>query len=189
MMKSLALTFGFLFLFNFSFAQQEETSEKIWDDKNPLQAADFKLKTSSNSSFALFTLSYNLSGLDFMTKNFNKKVKNIMLTDASFIDLENVEYALAYQQILFDISEVYARQLRKSFLENRWKLAGNIAIAEEFSDSISTEMSKERSRFEQESKNGNDRDVMKTWKQNVDQRISALAPFSYENDDKIKLHQ
>ena len=85
---------------------QENPDYLLWSSTKKLNLADFGIKknsANSGTSFAQFTLDYSVNGFDFLTKNFNKKVRNSMIISASWIDTTaNVDASIKYQQTLFD---------------------------------------------------------------------------------------
>jgi len=128
-MKTRIITI-FLLLFSFSFHGQNLTDGKVkWSEDRKLKLTDFKIKTDSKSSesvFSQFTLqTKTISSLEFFKRNFNSKVENIFLGNASWIDTTKIyqlERQLEFQQIQFDLSEIEARKMRKEILLNKKKL-------------------------------------------------------------------
>ncbi len=110
--------------------------------RQKLSLDDFGIKTKnmeSGATSAQFMVDYKISGLNFLTKNFNKKVRNYMIIPASQIDTTgNAPVYLLYQQTLFDLCEIYTRQFRKALRENRKKLLKSTAIAEDLNQEIMT---------------------------------------------------
>ena len=81
----LRLTICLLGLILTGFAQ-ENPDYLLWSPTKKISLADFGIKKSnaaSSASFAQFTLDYSVNGFDFLTKNFNKKVKNLSLIHIS----------------------------------------------------------------------------------------------------------
>lgn len=94
-----------------SYAYGQNSHDNLqWSATYKLTLDDFSIKTRSNettSSFAQFSVDYEVGGFDFLTKNFNKKVHNYMIKTASWIDTTtNINQSLLYQQTLFDICEI-----------------------------------------------------------------------------------
>lgn len=156
-----------------------------WSPTHKLTIDDFAIKTKSletTSSFAQFSVDYQVNGFDFMTKNFNKKVHNYIIKTASWIDTTaNVSQSLIYQQTLFDICEIYTRQFRKALRENRKKIANGTAIAKELNDKIMTEFSKRRIDYDRETKYGADLTKQKLWEVQIQKELSELKDFAYDS--------
>ena len=105
---------------------QQNDGYLLWSASHKLSVDDFAIKTQqveTTPSFGQFTVDYQVNGFDFLTRNFNKRVRNYFIRSASWIDTSiNVNQSLTYQQTLFDICEVYARRFRKALRENRSKI-------------------------------------------------------------------
>ena len=133
---------------------QSNSDNLQWSATRKLTIDDFSIKTKSletTSSFAQFSVEYQVNGFDFLTKNFNKKVHNFIIRSASWIDTTtNVNQSLMYQQTLFDICEIYTRQFRKALRENRKKIAKGMEIAKELNNKIMTDFSKRRVDYDHE---------------------------------------
>lgn len=172
--------------------QEPETVEKTWSAAAPLTIADFKMpiqKPGGSPCYAQFSLNYSLRGFDYLKRNFNQKVTNVMLTNASWIDTGagDLNRMLLYQQILFDLQEVYAREFRKRLLENRKQLMRDNKLIDAIEAGIMEEFSEQRALFEQESDGGTNREAMIRWKQDVRLRLKSLQTYRYENEERIKL--
>lgn len=177
----------FLLIFlltNFVFGQNNPDNLQ-WSATHKLTLDDFSIKTKSletTSSFAQFSVDYQVSGFDFLTKNFNKKVHNYIIKTASWIDTTvNVNQSLLYQQTLFDICEIYTRQFRKALRENRKKIANGTAIAKELNDKIMTDFSKRRIDYDRETKFGTDMTKQKEWEAQIQKELLELNDFAYDN--------
>ncbi len=162
---------------------QENPDYLLWNSNHKLTIDDFGIKKSNSGSglsFAQFTMEHNISGLDFMTKKFNKKVKNSIIKSASWIDTtQNVEISLKYQQTLFDIAEIYARKFRKELQENRKQIAKGISIVNEISARISSEFARRRLQYDSETESGFDTQKQLIWDQQINQELQELAGYDY----------
>jgi len=156
-----------------------------WSATHKLTLDDFSIKTKSNettSSFAQFSVDYQVSGFDFLTKNFNKKVHNYIIKTASWIDTTtNITQSLLYQQTLFDICEIYTRQFRKALRENRKKIANGTEIAKELNNKVMTDFSKRRIDYDRETKFGIDLTKQKEWEMQIQKELLELNDFAYDN--------
>lgn len=140
--KSILILASFLVLAAPAFSQDKEDDNIVlWSaDRNFVRRFGIKTKNmESGATSAQFMVDYKISGLNFLTKNFNKKVRNYMIIPASQIDTTgNAPVYLLYQQTLFDLCEIYTRQFRKALRENRKKLLKSTAIAEDLNQEIMT---------------------------------------------------
>lgn len=182
--KSTILISLFCLLTSFTFGQDDQDNLQ-WSASHKITLDDFSIKTKSNettSSFAQFSVDYQVSGFDFMTKNFNKKVRNYIIKTASWIDTtSNINQSLLYQQTLFDICEIYTRQFRKALRENRKKIANGTEIAKELNNKIMTDFSKRRIDYDRETKFGTDLTTQKEWELQIQKELLELNDFAYDN--------
>ncbi len=171
-------------LTNYAFGQSNQDNLN-WSATHKLTLDDFSIKTKSNestSSFAQFSVEYQVNGFDFLTKNFNKKVHNYIIKTASWIDTTaDINQSLLYQQTLFDICEIYTRQFRKELRENRKKIANGTEIAKELNNKIMTDFSKRRIEYDRETKYGADLTKQKEWENQIQKELLELKDFAYDN--------
>ena len=144
----------------------------------------FGIKTArqeSSPSFAQFSLDYEARGINLFTKNFNKKVRNYLITSASWIDTTaNVAHSLRYQQTLFDISEVYARKMRKALKENKSRILKAATVVEEVNTQYMTEFSKRRIAYDSETAFGADQAKQKEWEAQLQKELDELKDYAYD---------
>lgn len=171
-------------LTNFVFGQNSHDNLQ-WSATHKLTLDDFSIRTTSletTSSFAQFSVDYQVSGFDFLTKNFNKKVHNFIIKTASWIDTtSNINQSLLYQQTLFDICEIYTRQFRKALRENRKKIANGTEIAKELNNKVMTDFSKRRIDYDSETKYGTDLTKQKEWEVQIQKELLELNDFAFDN--------
>lgn len=161
-----------------------QNNKKNWSSTDRLNINDFELKITNQTSncFGQFSIEYNVNGLDFFTKNFNTKVKNCMITSASWIDTNSdVKVSIRYQQTLFDLSEIYARYFRKELKENRKKLASGTKIVDEINQKNLTEFSKKRIEYDIETNFGMNDVKQKEWEIHILKELNELKEFEYDN--------
>ncbi|GHV57140.1 hypothetical protein FACS1894182_05240 [Bacteroidia bacterium] len=163
---------------------QNNANHLYWSADKKLTVADFLIQPQSGqamSSFAQFSIEHQVSGMNFLTKNFNKKVQNFMIPSASWIDTtNNVSQALLYQQTLFDLAEIYTRQFRKALRENRKKIATGLQIVTDLNDSIMSDLAKRRANYSQETNFAADSDSQLQWEEQIKQELLELKDFAYE---------
>jgi hypothetical protein len=163
---------------------QDNPDYILWHPENKLTTTDFGIKKSdsnSGSSFAQFYLSYTITGFDFMTKNFNKKVKNSIIKSASWIDTtQNIELSLKYQQTLFDIAEIYARRFRKELKANRKQIAKGLDIVEEINSKNSSDFSKRRLQYDSETNYSKNIEKQHIWELQIDKELNELDDFAFD---------
>jgi hypothetical protein len=155
-----------------------------WSSTKKLSLDDFGIKTGATEnmqSFAQFSIDYKVNGFDFMSRSFNKKVGNYVIKSASSIDtLTNTALSLRYQQTLFDLSEIYARQFRRALKENRRKIASGTQFIEGISQKIMTDFANRRLQYTTDTNFGSILEKQAQWEQIIQQEISALSEYSTE---------
>lgn len=185
-MKTIRLKFILLTIFcsSFAFAQTSNDNYTFWSATKKLTIDDFGIKTKNgetNPSFAQFSVDYQVSGFDFMAKDFNKKVRNYMIKSASWIDTTtNVSVSLRYQQTLFDICEIYTRQFRKSLKENRKKIASGLQIVEDLNQKAMTDFSNRRIIYDRETNYGTNQDKQIEWELQIQKELDELKDYASE---------
>jgi hypothetical protein len=185
-MKTLRLKFILLAIFSTSFAFSQTSNDNyiFWSSSKKLTIDDFGIKTKNgetNPSFAQFSVDYQVNGFDFMTKNFNKKVRNYLIKSASWIDTTtNVSVSLRYQQTLFDICEIYTRQFRKSLKENRKKIASGLQIVEDMNQKSMTDFSNRRVIYDRETNFGTIQDKQIEWELQIKKELDDLKDYASE---------
>lgn len=169
-----------------SIAQYAKTpgDYRIWDAERKLTLDDFHIKIRQQpayTSFVQFTMDFKVTGFDFMTKNFNKRVTNAMIPSASWIDTTaDVARSLRYEQTLFDLAEVYTRHFREQLKENRKKLASGTQYAEELNAKIMADFAKRRLQYDAETQQAGNESEQVRWEGIIKQELAALAGYSKE---------
>lgn len=156
-----------------------------WSDTRKLSVNDFAIKTKQQEttpSFAQFTISFEPIGFGFFTKNFNKKVHNYFLPAASWIDTTaDVAQSLRYQQTLFDLAEIYTRQMRKELRENRSQFLKNGNFVNELNNREMAAFAKRRVAYDSETRFGTLDVLQKAWEGQIQKELAALDKYRYEN--------
>jgi hypothetical protein len=185
-MKRTALSLFTIFITISSIAQYSKPpgDYRVWDPERKLTVDDFHIKIRQQpayTSFVQFTMDYKVTGFDFMTKNFNKRVTNAMIPSASWIDTSaDVERSLRYEQTLFDLAEVYTRHFRQQLKANRKKLASGTQYAEELNAKIMADFAKRRLQYDSETLQAANESEQVRWEGRIKQELAALAEFSRE---------
>lgn len=178
------LTIAFMPYIAFS-QKQSDLDRLYWSDRERIAVADFGIQTQdtkSGLSSAAFSLEYNIHGMNFMTKNFNKKVTHFMVRSASQIALDgNEAQYIRYQQTLFDLEEIYVRQFRKALRENRKKLFLKTAVADELKDQlIGIDLPSRQAKYNNETNRGKDLTKQKEWEKQIRKELDELGDFAFD---------
>jgi hypothetical protein len=164
--------------------QSNQNNQVFWSPTRKLSINDFGIKADRNGntlSFAQFSLDYQVNGFDFMTKNFNKKVRSYLIVSASWIDsTRNVNESLRYQQTLFDIFEIYTRTFRKELKENRRKIATGVQFIEELNQKVMTDFANRRVVYDKESNYGTISEIQQNWEAQILKELDELKEFAYD---------
>lgn len=184
MTKKILLTNLLLFWLATFVSAQQKRDFLLWSDSQTLSVEDFQIKTKQNEttpSFAQFTVNYQVFGLNFLIKNFNKNVHNYFIKSASWIDTTtNVQQSLIYQQTLFDLCEVYTRQFRKALSENRKKIMKGKEITEELNNKFISAFAKRRLDYDRETKFGTDAIKQKDWDVRIQKELKQLSDYAHD---------
>ena len=176
-----------------SFAQELQDGQKRWSETLKLTVDDFKIKTSDNTNDAVysqFMISHSLSGFDFMKRNLNKKIQNLFLGNASWIDttkVESIDKQIDFQQMQFDLAEIQARKFRKRILIDKRKISKGFDIVNKISNEIMSEFSKIRLELIRETEGGENEEKIAKWKKQITSQLKELNEFRFDNKKKIKL--
>lgn len=180
------LPFVFLSLIGASLFGQKMTDNNLvfWSSTRKLTVDDFGIKTKDNEthpSFAQYAIDFQVGGFDFMTKNFNKRVRNYLIKSASTIDTTtDVSASLRYQQTLFDICEISCRQFRKSLKENRKKIFSGTQFVNDLNQKAMTDFSNRRVLYDKETKFGTVTEKQAEWETTIKMELDELGEFASE---------
>ncbi|WP_339654670.1 hypothetical protein [uncultured Salegentibacter sp.] len=190
--KFLIVTLSLLY-FNLSFGQNLNDGQKRWSSANKLSFDDYKIKISGQNAdvvYSQFKISHSIGGLDFLKNNLNQKIENIFLGNASWIDttkVENIQKQIEFQQIQFDLSEVYVREFRKKILQNKGQIVKGFDIVREIDNQVMEEFSRKRAELMEQTESGRNQEEVLIWEEWITGQLAALKEFSYDNKNKIKL--
>lgn len=173
-------------LLSLTLMAQKDDAYVYWSATHKLALGDFAIKTSNGkagSSAAQYYFSYQVNGLDFMTKNFNKKVQNCILRSASWIDTTyDINASLRYQQTLFDLAEIYARHFRKDLRDNRKQLLKGTDIVKDLSTKSMTDFSKREVEYISDTQFGTNAVMQEAWEQRIQKELEELKAFAAEEN-------
>lgn len=163
---------------------QQTPQELLWSPDHKLTVADFGIRNqgaNAQLSYAQFSLDYTVGGFDFLSRKFNKKVRNVLIPSASWIDTTRmVARSLRYQQTLFDLGEIYARRFRRKLAENRKMIARGTTIVRQWNTEIAAALSKRRLQYDLETRSGADDARQKQWEDTIRAELTGLAPYAFD---------
>jgi len=186
---STKLLFLLLILTNSLFSQVNTIE---WKPDYDFKIGDFQgTKTAINrdvdkvlvQSGVILDFEFQMSNVEFMfTKNFNSKVSCIFNRDAAVImaaDSLAAERLIALVKFDFDLSELYARKIRKELYQNK-KTFSNATFFQPYFDKMIAERDKISSRIYSESDFGNESEILEKEHKVVKKEINALSSFCKE---------
>ncbi|SCY36116.1 hypothetical protein SAMN05192588_2480 [Nonlabens sp. Hel1_33_55] len=176
-------------------AQNVSDNEKLWTSNEKLTMDDFELQSIANQSsdkiYSQFAITHSISGFDFLKRNFNQKIENKFITNASWIDttqtVNEIESQIEYQQLQFDMAEVQARKFRKEAFINRKSILKGTDGIENLSNQMMNEFSRQRLALMQETDSGRDNAKVQEWKARTAEQLQSLDQFRFENTKRIRL--
>ena len=131
-------------------------------------------------SYGQYVIDSNIKGFDFLVKDFNKKVRNYFIKSASWINPNfQVERSLRYQQTLFDLSEIYAREFRKNLKNRRREIIKGFGILEELNQKATTDFSKRRLQYDNDTKYGTIEEKQIEWEKQILKELNEYKEFAY----------
>ncbi|MEZ5002330.1 MAG: DUF922 domain-containing protein [Chitinophagales bacterium] len=184
-MKSIILVSVILFsALNFAFVfPKEETTELDkqvihWKEGNPLSWNDFIGRTKTFTSISALTASAIEYAYECSDNDVSISVKAIFIPEDSWVKADAMnDYVLGHEQLHFDITEVYARKLRKE-LNTRITTCRDIKNIESIANSVIKEWKKEQAKYDADSKHSMDKELQALWAKKVRQDLANYKAYS-----------
>lgn len=174
-------------------AQNSSVENKPWSHISKLTAEDFQRSTDSelHPIKSQISLSLQVMGFSVFNKNFNKNVNNHFVRTASVINpkVPNIDQLVFYQQVNFDLAEVYARKMRKDLFVNRSKLWKGFESASQILNYNTNEFSRIQLLMDRDTAGGTDEVKVKVWKEVIDKELKNNEQFDFDNSSKIKIDE
>ncbi|SDJ38150.1 hypothetical protein SAMN05421542_3374 [Chryseobacterium jejuense] len=173
------------------FSQNLQEGEFIWSKERKLQKEDYKLITRDNNVpiRSAINFSYHLRGFNVFNNNFNRNIINKFSRNSSALNpvSDNISAMIAYQQLNFDLSEVYARKMRKELLIHKNKLWKGFDYADSIFNNLTVEYVKTQALMNEETHYGLNVQKLQDWNQKINDELEGLSEFDYNNTSKIKI--
>ncbi|NAS13970.1 hypothetical protein [Poritiphilus flavus] len=177
---------AFIFISTFGFSQEASIP---WESDYQIQLEDFKASTTqinkdlsniSVHSGVMIDFGFQMSNVAFMfTKNFNSKVScNFHRNAASLMapDSLKAQQLVKLVRFDFDLSELYARKIRRELYENK-KAFSDPRFFQPYFDKLIAERNEISSRVYSASDFGNKSEVLQQEHQAIKTEIEALADY------------
>lgn len=165
------------------------SQDKIdWDGKYQLELTDFKSPSTQIGNTNLYSLntpsgiefSFSMSNMEFLfTKNFNSKVSNSFKPNASSLvapDEKTANDLKNFAKYQFDLSELYARKLRKRLYEEKGAFT-NADFFKPIYDEIQNEFTQRMTTAGKETDMGRNPEKLKVLHQQILIEIQELSNF------------
>lgn len=154
--------------------QPQKTDTILWSEKQKLKWDDFKCKPDTNKKYLSASTVTIDCKWDCVNGQFQYKVKALFSKSWSWAKKEGKkEFLLMHEQHHFDLTEVYARMIRKELklLTNPCKNQGKIkSIIAELTEKHNLEQKK----YDIETNHGINNTVQKKWEENISKRLNEL---------------
>ncbi len=170
-------------------SQTQNQDVLLWNKARTLQEADFLIKTDDkqNPIASSVVISMQLRGFSVFNKNFNKNVVNHFVRNASVINpaAENVLDLVEYQQLQFDLAEIYARKLRKELFLKKNTLLKGFAAATEIQNAVLAELYEKQMVLNRSTNYGTDSEKVKQYRTITNRQLHLTDQYDYSNTAKI----
>jgi len=174
-----------------SFAQ----NDLQWSADYQLTVEDYQAQAPNTGAMQTvvgsFFVEYEMGGFNLITtRNLNKNVSCYFQKDASYFDkgdAAGTKRLLRYQQLIFNLYELQARNLRKKFFEERSRLLtkGPATLYKE----VAAEHTRILSEVESETFHGQSSEVITKWLHWTDEELEKLSDFCKTCTPKKKKKQ
>lgn len=164
-------------LFLFLLLPQPNPKKIIWSEDKKLSWSDFQGKAQPNANFVAstnsgisFHYSFSFKGNDI---NVEYSVESFFYPEESWFHPEKVsEYILKHEQTHFDISELYARILRKKLSERNFSKKVKTEI-EAIYRKTEQERRSTQAKFDDETDHSRNVQMEKQWENHIAQQLTA----------------
>ena len=171
---------GSLFAFSNAPEPAKIADEISWKASRKLTWDDFKAKADNNDPLHALTA----TNIDMKAKCENGqlklKVESVFSTNESWSKNKKSERLLFHEQLHFDITEIYARRLRKELMALPDACTKSDEI-NKITDRIFAEWKKQEEIYDQETNHGLNETTMKIWKEKVTTELNLLETFKYKD--------
>jgi hypothetical protein len=153
----------------------------LWSDSRMLTWDDFEGNPINDSkSIVSEIVVYNPSNIERRMSFLPVQLETKALFDkkGSWINLKySTDLLLKYNQVIFNIYELYSRKLKKGFLNSDFNLGNPIDIFNKLSTKNNDELLEILSKFRKESKFGETKDTVYKWYIDINNQIEELNSY------------
>ncbi len=150
-----------------------------WDSKRPLTWDDFKGKPENGSPYKAMTMSEINIELKTEGDSIQFNVINTFIQNISWTKENNSDYLLKHEQLHFNITEIFARKLRKSIAKSGpYQVKTIQKKINEIRSKVFGESKEFQAKYDQETKHSEDKDMQKKWEKVITYELSFLEDWS-----------
>lgn len=167
----------------FIFSLSVNAQELKWDGGRLLKWIDFKGKSNESAAYVAWTnSSIKYSWKTDAMGNLSFKVDCIFNCQLSWKNSDKMsDYLLGHEQLHFDITELYARVLRKKFADLSESFTGNVNPTEKIRQIFAevNEMRKDvDAKYDEETQHSINKEQQLLWRQKIDQQLKAYEAYA-----------
>lgn len=149
-----------------------------WDENSPLSWNDFTGRTKSKTSISALTASAIEYAYECQGNSVNVAVRAIFIPEESWVKMDAMnDYILGHEQLHFDITEIYARKLRKE-LDSKILTCRDISRIEIIASKIIDEWKEEQAKYDADSKHSMDKELQALWEKKVLQDLVVYQDYA-----------
>ncbi|WP_421918347.1 hypothetical protein [Marinifilum sp.] len=180
------LTIALLFHFSIAYTQNKIEWSKEYKLKKEDYLAEAPNSGKQQTILSSFTIGFQVANYSLITsRNLNRTVSCYFQKDASYIDNgdpSSTSELIRYQQLLFDLYELSARNLRKKFFVERKRLLweGSTVLYEE----VTSEQTRLIAKVDRETEHGNNLTKLAEWEATIAEELKRLSDFSKDGRPK-----
>lgn len=167
-----------IFISFLSFSQVKSGDTLHWKESKPLTWNDFKGKPKNGMNGEAFCMIDARYEKPNPLKKTKFKIYAVWDKSKSWIAANSKnENELLYYQVLFNIYEVHARQLRKDFSEiKKWGIDPEKTFRAKYNEADAS-LTEEEHNLRDETDDGSSIDILKKWDEKVKKELNDLAQF------------
>ncbi|MBC8032596.1 MAG: DUF922 domain-containing protein [Chitinophagaceae bacterium] len=148
-----------------------------WESTRRLTWADFKASPDNNSENAALTSSGITFGWGFGEKGFSYEITCTFNKQKSWGRIKNA-YILAHEQGHFDITEIFARKLKKAIAEHKPDTKNSGKELGAVYSRVMTELSQMQADYDQETDHSRVKAKQEEWLVKISKELASLEAYS-----------
>ncbi|HTA83381.1 MAG TPA: DUF922 domain-containing protein [Bacteroidia bacterium] len=157
----------------------------VWRKDSLLTKDDFKAKPHQGGP-----MGYTVSSIFFYTNENNGQlvfeVEALFLKSKSYI-VQYSEYVLKHEQLHFNITELYARKLRKMIADKDFKKVSNMnQVIQNMYNKVEQEWERTEQKYDDETNHGLNAARQQEWSDNIKSQLDALDAYSNTEVNIVK---